>query len=80
MLGRFGSPLYSAPALAMAFCCIGFRKRRRFQKLMLLLVALTGLCGLDGCGGSSAPTLSKVTVTATSGSLQHAVTLDLIVH
>ena len=64
------------------------RKKRRSIQLMLLAASLIGLALFTGCvkplsksssPGNSQPTTSTVTVTATSGSLQHATTFSLTV-
>jgi N-acetylneuraminic acid mutarotase len=90
-LHRNSLPLLPGSALAVAFCCFGWRKRHRLQMLLLLAVSLTGLSILNGCGGGGSgsggsggsthqPTISTVTVTATSGSLSHTATFVLTVN
>jgi hypothetical protein len=85
-LHRNSSPLFPGSALAVAFCCLGWKKRRRLQMMLLLAVGIAGLSLLNGCGGASAtvsttqPVLSTVTVTATSGSLTHTTTFSLTVN
>jgi len=76
---------FPGSVLAAALCFFGWR-RRRVMQLMILAVSLCGLAALAGCGGSSnlvgktsAPTTSTITVTATSGSLQHSATFTLTV-
>lgn len=73
--------------LAAALCFFG-RKRRRCFQLMLLAVGMFGLALLTSCGGTSSvgpsptspqPVTSTVTVTATSGSLQHTTTFSLTI-
>jgi hypothetical protein len=84
-LRRGSGPLFPASALAALLCCLGFRKRQRL--LMLLLVSVAGLCSLSACGsggggGSSSgppPVVSTVTVTATSGTIQHTTTFMITV-
>jgi hypothetical protein len=79
-------PLLPGSTLAVALCCIGWKKRRRLQMLLLLAVSVAGLSLLNGCGGaspivsSSVPVISTVTVTAASGSLSHTTTFSLTVN
>jgi hypothetical protein len=66
-------------------CCLGWKKRRRLQMLLLLSVSLIGLSLLNGCGTQSTPhstpaTTATITVTATSGSLQQSTTVLLTVN
>jgi hypothetical protein len=85
---RHSIPLLPASALAAVLCCFGFRKRRRWQMLLLLAVSVAGLGLLSGCGatssvggsGGSQPVTSTVTVTGTSGSLSHTATFQLTVN
>lgn len=84
-LHRNPSPFLPGSALAAVFCCIGWKRRRRLQMLVLLAVSMAGLGLLNGCGGGSSvsqiqPTLTTVTVTATSGSLTRTATLSLTVY
>jgi hypothetical protein len=85
-LHRNSAPLFPATSLAVALCCFGWKKRRRLQMLVLLAVSVAGLTLLNGCGGASStmsappPVTSTVTVTAASGSLQHAGTFSLTVN
>jgi hypothetical protein len=72
--------------LAVALCFFGWKKRRGLQVLLLLVVSVAGLCLLNGCGGatfainaSRAAVTSTVTVTGTSGSLQHTTTFIVTV-
>lgn len=77
------NPLFPGSALAVALCFFGWRKRRRLQMLALLVVSIAGLTMLSGCGGATfntstkTPVTSTITVTATSGSLQHTTTFAL---
>jgi N-acetylneuraminic acid mutarotase len=82
-LHRKSSPMLPDTTLAIALCCVGWKKRRRFQFLLLLTVSVAGLGLLSGCGGGSstpAPVNSTVTVTATSGSLSHSTTISVAVN
>jgi hypothetical protein len=71
-------------ALAVAFCFLGCKKRRRLEMLLFLAASVASLGLLTGCGGSSPPTrqpvTSTVTVLATSGSLQHSTSFSLTVN
>jgi len=73
-------PGASGGALAMAFCWLGWRKRRRIGPALFALGLMIGLGAFAGCGGngtSPAKTTYNVTVTATSGSLSHTATLTV---
>jgi N-acetylneuraminic acid mutarotase len=80
--------LLRVSALAVALFCLGWNKRRRLQMLLLVAVGLIGLGLFNGCasggagvsGSGSTPVTSMVTVTATSGSLQHSTTFSLTVN
>jgi hypothetical protein len=90
---RRGILPWSAASVMLAFCTLGFSKRGRRKWLpMLLLISVIALGGLlVACGGgfapptpatsSSAATIppSTVTVTATSGQLQHSTSFTLTV-
>jgi hypothetical protein len=70
-------------ALAGLFCCLGWRKRPRLQ--IVLLLALSAVTVLGGCGvfynpQPVQPVATTVTVTATSGTLQHTTTFSLTVN
>ena len=74
--------LFPGSALAAVLCCFGWKKRRRMLMLVLLAVGTVGLCLLSGCGGASFTSTLKaftstITVTATSGSMQHTTTLSV---
>lgn len=85
-LRRNSRPLLPASTLAFAICCLGWKKRRRLQMLLILAVSIVALGMLTGCGGSATtvqqhqPVTSTVTVTATSGSLSHSTTFTLTVN
>ena len=82
-LHQNSSPWLPGSALALAFCCFGWKKRRCLPMLLLLAVSVAGLGLFIGCSGSSdapQPVTSTVTVTATSGSLQHKSTFSLTVN
>jgi N-acetylneuraminic acid mutarotase len=87
-LHRIPIPWFPGSTLAALFCCLGYKKRRLFP-MLLLAASLAGLGLLNGCGGggssaggSSTPqsTTSTVTVTASSGTLQHTATFTLTVN
>jgi hypothetical protein len=76
--------LPGATIAAAALCMLGFRKRRRLQMLLMLMVGVAGLSMMTGCfNGSSSPppaiTTSTVTVTATSASISNSATFSLTV-
>lgn len=85
---RDSSPLLPISALAAVLCCFTW-KRRRLQSLLLLAVSLAALNLLSACGSGSGggttlpprqPVTAAVTITATSGSLQHSATVSLTVN
>jgi len=88
---RNSGPLFPESALAVAFCFLGWKKRRRWQMLVLLAASAVGLSLLGGCsggsnsgggggGGGTQPVTTTVTVTATSGALSHTTTFSLTVN
>jgi N-acetylneuraminic acid mutarotase len=86
LMRRDPAPLIPAAALAAFLCCFGF-KRRRWHMFLLLTVSAFGLGALNGCNASliaiaqpDRQTTSTVTVTATSGALQHSTTFSLTVN
>ncbi len=91
-LQRNSSPLLPASTLAVAFCLLGWKKRRSLQLLLLLMVSVIGLSVFNGCGGGSAssnqkappPVTATVTVTGTSGTgtgaIQNSATFSLTVN
>jgi hypothetical protein len=86
-LRRESRPLLPVSTLAVALCCIGWKRRRRLQMLLLLAVSVAGLSLLSGCGGGSSggstgpqPVTSTITLTAVSGSLSHTATFSLTVN
>jgi N-acetylneuraminic acid mutarotase len=88
-LHRSRGPFFPEAALAVAFFCFGWRKRRRLRILLLLTAMAAGLSLLDACGGGGSsssgpppvqPVTSTVTVTATSGALQQTTTFSLTVN
>jgi len=78
---RDNSPrFFPGATLAVALCCLGWRKRRRAP--MAAALGVFGLSLLSGCGSGSyskPPVTSTVTVIATAGSLQHNATFSLTV-
>ncbi|MGD0940443.1 MAG: kelch repeat-containing protein [Terracidiphilus sp.] len=82
-LHRNSNPLLPGTAVFALVFCIGWKKQRFLQMLLLLVVSIAGLGAVSGCGGGSSaaqPTTSTVTVTATSGSLSHTATFSLTVN
>jgi N-acetylneuraminic acid mutarotase len=84
---RHTSPLFPISALAALVCCVGWKRRRLFQFLGLIVVGVIGFSLLNGCGsggggGSTGPQSATwtITVNATSGSLQHSTTFSLTVN
>jgi len=78
-LSRDGRPLSPLVTLACVLCCLGLKKRR-LQMLLLLAVSAIGLSLFNGCGSQSTasqPHSSAITVSATSGALQHSTLLML---
>lgn len=81
-------PWLPGSALAVGLCFFGWKKRSG-ARFLLLLLTLSGVTGgltlLTGCTGLSSgpslppPTTSTVTVTATSGALQHTTTITFTV-
>jgi hypothetical protein len=78
---RETNPLFPGATLALAFCLLGFGKRRRLRMLAMLIVGVAGLGLVSGCNSSTSTavnvTTSTVTVTATSGSLSSSETLTI---
>lgn len=74
--------LVPVAALACAFLWLSFGKRRHLRMLVLLAGCAAGLSllGASGGGGSSQPVTSTITITASSGSLQHTATISLTVN
>ena len=71
------SPLLPASAIACVLLCFGWKKRRPLV-LCLLAAGFLGLCA--GCGTSNQSLhTTTVTLTASSGSLQHSTTFLLTV-
>ncbi len=75
--------------LAAVLCCVGWKQRRRFQMLLLLALSVASLSLLTGCGGGASasgpsptpqPVTTVISVTATSGALQHSATISLTVN
>lgn len=82
----FRNEAETALALALLPCCIHRRIRKRLRShLTILLLAVSSLCimtGLTGCGSGNGflelqPQSYSISVTATSGSVQHAQTVVL---
>ena len=86
-LHRNSRPLFPAATLALVLCCVGWKKRRRVQMILLLAVSVFGLSLLASCSAAPAgppvipnPVTSTVTVTATAGSIQHTTSFSLTVN
>jgi triacylglycerol esterase/lipase EstA (alpha/beta hydrolase family) len=81
------APLWPAGGgITVALCFIVRLRRSRSYRMLLVLAGAFALCGaVIGCGGSSGSlggggsTTSTVTVTATSGALQHSTTFSLTI-
>jgi hypothetical protein len=81
-LHRPFSPWFPETTLAaLAFCFMGWKKRRGLlQMLLLLAVSVAGMSMLSGCGSSTpAASTSTVTVTATAGSVSNSSTFTLTI-
>ena len=78
---RYNSrPLLPGTTLALALCFFGWRKRRGVQILLVVAIGVFGFSLLSGCSTSpKLSSMSTVTVTATSGSLQQTATLSLTI-
>jgi hypothetical protein len=78
---RQPSVLFPGPAVALAFFCVAWRGKSRRRIRFASAMCLLGLVVMAGCGGSSGtsftPITSTVTVTASSGSLQHGAAFTL---
>jgi hypothetical protein len=79
------SPLIPGAA-AIVLCGFGGRKRVRTKMLSMFALSVVGVSLMAGCGtpvesqkASGPPVTSMVTVTATSGTIQHTATLSLTV-
>lgn len=82
-------PLIPMTALAAIFCWFGLKGRRGLRMLLLLTISAAGLSLVTACGGGGGgssgnngpiqPVTYTITVTATSGTLQHATTFSLTV-
>ena len=71
--------LYPVTMLAGILCCIGFRRRKTLQRLLLLAVCMLGMATLNGCGGDLMSPSTTIGVTATSGSIQQTTVFQLMV-
>jgi hypothetical protein len=71
------STLFPGSALALSLCCIGWKRRRGLQLLLLVGVAF-GLSLCTGCGVTlSSPIQANVSVIATHGNMTPATNLTL---
>jgi hypothetical protein len=78
------SPSTSVPASAMAlvFCCLGWKRRRGARMLLLAGVAGVGMSLCTGCGANVpaiAATTSTVSLIATDGNLQPSTSFTLTI-
>jgi alpha-amylase len=71
--------LYPVTVLAGIFCCIGFRRRKVIQGVLLLVVCLLVIIPLNGCSGDLIQPSTTIGVTATSGSIQQTTVFQLMV-
>jgi hypothetical protein len=72
-------PSIPGSALALVFCCFGWKRRRGLQMFLLAAVAI-GLSLCTGCGVNTLPTpgvSTMVTVLATDGNLQPSTSFSL---
>jgi hypothetical protein len=79
-LNHSSSTSLPTSAMALAFCCFGWKRRRGARILMLAGIAGAGLSICTGCGSNvfTLPgTTSTVTLIATDGSLQPTTTFSL---
>jgi trimeric autotransporter adhesin len=89
-LARYPATQWFTPTASLALLCFGlFARRKRWPpaRPIFLVVAFLGLCivNLSGCNGGfalpgSRSTLYTITVTGTSGSVQHSTTVVLTVN
>jgi hypothetical protein len=66
--------------MALALCCLGWKKRRGARMLVLVAAAGAGLSLCTGCGANvpiPPATTSTVTLVATDGSLGPTTTFSL---
>ncbi|HTJ29302.1 MAG TPA: chitobiase/beta-hexosaminidase C-terminal domain-containing protein, partial [Acidobacteriaceae bacterium] len=77
-----GGPSFATPILAFVLATFRWRRRRLFRQLLLLAFTTSALTLLSACGGghsSSKPVSSTISVVATSGTIQQAVKINIIV-
>ena len=81
LLPERSRPLLPPASLAVALSCLFWRRRRRFSKLWVIAVLSLSAGLLSGCGGSSkpAPVSTKVSVVATSGSIQQTLPISITI-
>ena len=78
--GRYAPAIFAA----LILCLLPMRRLRKTSNRLgksigmaaLMLIALTGFASLTGCGAGYFDNHNPITVTATSGGMQHAVTVD----
>ncbi len=71
--------LYPASVLAAVFCCIGFKRRKMLQRLLMLLVCILIMATANGCGMVHYPSSTMIGVPATSGNIQQTTVFPLTV-
>ena len=65
--------LYPASVLAALFCCIGFKRRKMIQRLLMVVVCILAMATINACGAVHYPSSTMMGVTATSGSGPNAI-------
>lgn len=81
LLHRSNPFLSGGAAFAIAFCFLGWKKRRVLALTLVLIAGVIGATQLTGCSSSgnssAASTTSSLVVTATSGSLTQTIQLQV---
>lgn len=83
LLHRSNPFLPGGAMFAVAFCFLGWKKRRVLALTLVLIAGAIGVTQLTGCAGngsSKKATTSSVVVTATSGKITQTVTLQVTVN
>jgi hypothetical protein len=89
-LHKFSHPSFPAFELGLALWFFGFKRWRRLQPILLLVVCTATLSLLSACGGGGnstgggtppvQPVTSTITVTALSGTIRQTTTISLTVN